>query len=564
MADAHTKIVSSFKTLTSAQRVNLIAELVDACTHKERTDAFNHLDSLIVRCNFLEELPPELVNHIISLVDERTLLTKCTLVSYAWRNIVMSCTSRWEIACKNFGASSNALTAPASCPDRQQSKYFIDLYKKIYGMVYARPEIEMDKSLVMRRSDTEATAISVQGDIVARATRNHTVEFYNVKSKKRIEVIEIKTLSSVLKFDDRLLICGSYYGEVTGYQRGSAAAADNAQPHNYVGHVNALSWLEFERRLNLLFTFALDKSIKIWRLDSPYTLLHSISASSVASSKVQIQGMLLPPNNYTISLYHEHLHLIHLTLYPQPAVQDTQDKLLLSEGTSHQTTSRMKLCITTSFIKRDDHPASHPSLCFSNNGDVAILSKDILKPNSVLVKVYTASKKLAKYNCVHSMDDASDEDAPVCCIHEWTNCEPILQLSRTHEFTHIAFKYELRLAAVGSRFAAVLVGYYSCFQYKIAFLPLYNTSLPVKCSETFVSSDEDHYSKTISFSFPTLKGICDGFNLFDPNSVCCVLEYNINYQYFQLFYNYFTCGRLPDVNNRPKMKAVRRRGNKNN
>ena len=549
MADAHTQIVSSFKTLNSTQRVNLIAELVDACTHQERTEAFNHLDSLIVRCNFLEKLPAELVDHIISFVDEGTLLTKCTRVSHNWQDAVMSRTSRWKIACKNIGASSNALTAPASCYDEQQkSQYFIGLYKKIYSVVYVRSDIEMDKTLVMRRSNTEAIAISVQGDIVARATSDHTVEFYNVKSKKCIEVIEINpwSLTSVLKFDDRLLICGTCNGEVTGYQRGFAAAAANALPHNYVPrHAKVLLWLEFERRLNLLFTFALDMSIKIWRLDWPYTLLHSISTSFDASSKVQIEGMLRQPNNYTISLYHEHLQLIHLAVYSQLVVQDTQDKHLLSESTSHQTASRMKLCITTSFINRHDHPGSHPSLCFSNNGDVVILSRDILNPtlDRVLVEVYATSKKLAMHNSAHSVVDSSDEDASVCCIHELTDCEPISQLLRTQEFTHKSFEHKLklhlRLLAVGSQFGAVLVKPYDYWHYKIVFIPLYNTSLPIKCSEAFVASNEDHYSKMISFSSSTLKGICDGFNLFDPNSVCCILEYNMNDGSFDLFCNYF-------------------------
>ena len=103
MSDSQLKITELFRSQTSSERVDTINRLIRECTCTEQSLLYNFLSDLVPRSNFLEQLPPEIVNRILHSLDVHTLICVCSLVCKTWNNIIVASSSRWKTACEGLG-----------------------------------------------------------------------------------------------------------------------------------------------------------------------------------------------------------------------------------------------------------------------------------------------------------------------------------------------------------------------------------------------------------------------------------------------------------------------------
>jgi len=69
-------VTDNYKKLTSCQRLFVLCRLVDLCSPSELYEYSNYVTDLFRR-DFISLLPAELVDHVLSFVDDESLLRAC-------------------------------------------------------------------------------------------------------------------------------------------------------------------------------------------------------------------------------------------------------------------------------------------------------------------------------------------------------------------------------------------------------------------------------------------------------------------------------------------------------
>ena len=256
-----------------------------------------------------------------------------------------------KLPAKDLGISTEAINKSKTMCLEERVKYYYDVHKDLYKSVRS---IEVYNKMSSFQEDSTICSYFVHGNMLAIATFDHTVLFFDIVSEVLVQMINIELLAPSLWFNDKILLCGSYDGDAIKYNRD----ANKRSTQLYRGHVNKITWLDCVHSFGVVLTASDDGSVKVWELNEPHTLLHTIQLFLTVRTMKSICGILRAAGYIIIILSRCDLHVLEILSEPR----DT-----CSSGTQH---IHYKLCLYKSVITTD----YESWLCFITAGDLAILT----------------------------------------------------------------------------------------------------------------------------------------------------------------------------------------------
>ena len=447
-----TEIGDVFRTLSPAQRVKTIHSLMQLCTLNDKIMLTERSASKQIYCDFFRRLPRELMTYILHLLDHRTLMI-CAAVSQDWRYLVTSSYSRWRLACKQIGASDDAINVKLFGENETVDDYYYNLYKNIAQMEHRFRNGHGLKCQIFK-NEHKITALSMHNNNLVVCSKLDKLCFVDVTSLTITFTTDLDVTTHTVYMDNSTLMYIGANHRLCSCELPKDDENVLVTNHVFTGHTRSVTWIDCAPSIGIIITYSTDGTINVWSMDAPFGLVHSVILHEEHEFMIDICGMLHEKLScYTLAIVDciDNINVIYIKL------NDSDDK------------ESQKFCIIVSTITLP-YEEGTPLLCFTTKDHLALVGNDL---------------KLGIY--VYTLDIPTD----VChlygvkcgnrklCVHQ-----PIghtLQLVDHYETNAVSTYNVRKLLGVGDRYALLfndmdeMVSEYTSF----CLLPLHKMSDPI-------------------------------------------------------------------------------------
>ena len=487
-------VSDAFKILSSEERVSTIHTLTDLCSPNERMLLTKASQPDVIGYNFMERLPPELVAYIIHMFDDKSLLI-ASAVCQSWRNIVLTCASRWRIACVNIGASDGSLNSDNGITDYL---YYSHLYRKILRSLHL---FRNGQGLTCRTfsNDHKISSMYIHdnklGICSSQSQMCSELSIIDVEAMRKIFTTEIDYRSKVILFNDSSVLYNGSGGTLVVCDSPHGAENILSIKHRYIGHQEPIEWMDYIESMEIMITASNDGYVRIWSAHEPYVRLECIAIHDDDQFYIDVCGMLHKKEKcYTLAVHDctGSTHVVYIK--SEPCLDNGKESF--------------KLCFTVSQVVLQSCEDSFPLMCFTSNGNLAFYNEDHPKSQ---ISVYKFNFPIP--DCGLTFIRCGSR---LKCTEIHKHGENYHQLVNKHLFSPI--KNAQKMLGCGDKYALLFLYSDDIADIFLCLVPLFSKSKPIYLPVNDLKTDLN-YQKTELYwrscpQYFVIKKVCDQ-NLLD-------------------------------------------------
>jgi len=252
------EVLDVYKTLPDSSRNEMLSALLQESSFSQLYFLQDNLQKLQHR-DFMILLPVEIVEHLLTFLDLKTLYT-CCQVSRHWNSVITSCFSIWQRKFKTMGLRITSETKNAVTDNTETYKSLcLRMTKKMRQMRTRRGF----RTETYQGSSKRVTAVYFWKNKLASGTDDGSIFIWNSENDTVINQHKMSDdfCITCLSMDDQMLVVGSSNGFL------ASLALDMFQHKHIFGQFSAAVFsIDFSSELNLVVSGSADNTIKLWSL----------------------------------------------------------------------------------------------------------------------------------------------------------------------------------------------------------------------------------------------------------------------------------------------------------